>query len=90
MPTVALPGPQERSQLQQSILNAQAIPPRDSQRLDRQQIDVTVHPVWERDGARDLETVARDWADQAVLVDISDDRWPHRGVWLHASDVTRR
>lgn len=71
------------------LLNARPIPPRHLQQLGRATIAVTVRLVWERDGEQMVQTVARDWVGRDVLVDIDDRRWPTRGVWLDAADVSR-
>lgn len=41
-------------------------------------------------GVQYVDTVARGWVGRTVMVDISDLRWPVRGVWLDADDITRR
>ncbi len=90
VPTTDLPGPVERQAAEQRILNARPIPPRRLQDLGRDTIPVTVRLVWERDGEQQLDTLARDWVGHDVLVDMADLRWPTRGVWVDADDVTRR
>lgn len=85
-----LPGPAKRRALLQALLNARPTPPRNRQRLDRQPIPVTVRLLWERDGLELLDTLARDWVGHDVLVDVADERWGTRGVWLDVADVRRR
>lgn len=89
MESERLPGPAERAALWQQLLNARPIPPRGRQRLSRHPIEVIVRLVWERDGVEHLTTLARDWVDHDVLIDLPDQRWHTGGVWLDASDVTR-
>lgn len=51
---------------------------------------VTARIVWSRDGEELVETRVIDWVGRDVLVYMWDNRCSTRGVWLDASDVTRR
>lgn len=75
---------------EQTLVNAQEVPPRDQQRDLRPPVAVTVRLEWKRDGGEHLDTVARAWHGQTVLVDITDRRYRFKGVWLPAPDVERR
>lgn len=74
----------------QAILNERPIPPFHLQHLDRQHIPVTIRVVWERDGQQLIDTLAWDWVDRDVRVDILDRRWQVTAVWIDAGDVRRR
>lgn len=74
----------------QDILNARSIPDRRLQRTDRRPIPVTARVVWARDGIELIDTLAWDWVGRDVRVAMSDLRRDTGGVWLDASDVTRR
>ena len=51
---------------------------------------MTARIVWSRDGEELVETRVIDWVGRDVLVYMWDNRCSTRGVWLDASDVTRR
>ncbi|WP_163540854.1 hypothetical protein [Occultella kanbiaonis] len=74
----------------QAIVNELPIPDRRRQTPAREPIPVSARIRWERDGQEVIQTEATAWTTISVLVTISDRRWPTRGVWLPAHDVTRR
>jgi len=80
----------ELKHLRQRISNERPVPPRRLQNTTRSPIAVTVRLVWERDGEQFVATKARDWVGRDVLVELFDQRWSTRGIWLDASDVRRR
>jgi hypothetical protein len=53
-------------------------------------ISVDARVVWERDGEEVVSGKARRWINAYVFVAFHDPRWHGSGVWLRASDVTRR
>lgn len=72
----------------QKIRNARPIPERRLQTSGH--ILVRARIVWEHDGEQWIDTVAFAWTSRLVLVQLVDQRYLFRGVWLDPSDVERR
>lgn len=83
-------GHDERLALHQRLLSARPIPSMDRQNPGRTPIAVMVRLVWEFDGQECLDTLAWDWVDRDVLVDVPGPRLQVAAVWLAAGDLRRR
>lgn len=74
----------------QHLLNVYEVPDRHLQVDPPAPVPVTVRLVWADDGPEEIDTVARSWSGELVLVDVIDARSLLRGVWVHKDDVRRR
>lgn len=76
------------SPIRQTITNEREIPALELQR-PLNDLPVRARIDWLHDGTEYINTVATDWYDGIILVQIFDRRYPTHGVWLDLNDVER-